>query len=163
MRRPVLVVLTVLAAACSPPEPLAGIDLPPASLPDQYETALWAISFSHDFEPGFWEEGTHTYNLNLTCPAALDAPLETRDLSFIANPRTQVLDGRAYLRLVGLADSPTGPRNLVSISTEQPTTAILTIIGVPEDAAHDATDCTGEVQFDRFGKASLLPGQPFRV
>lgn len=152
----------LLATACSSPEPLAGVDLPPASMPEDFEVTPWAIAFSHDFEPGFWDEGTHTYSLSLVCPAALTEPLAVPGLSFVADPRAQVLAGPAYLRLVGLSTSKIGPRNLGTISTAQPTTAIVTLIGIAEDAAREATDCEGTVSFDRSGSASLLPGQPFR-
>lgn len=131
-------------------------------MPENFEVAPWAIAFSHDFEPGFWDEGSHTYSLSLVCPAALTEPLVVPGLSFVANPRAKVLAGPAYLRLVGLSTSKIGPRDLGTISTAQPTTAIVTLIGIAEDAAREATVCEGTVSFDSSGSANLLPGQPFQ-
>ena len=131
-------------------------------MPEDFEVTPWAIAFAHDFEPGFWDEGSHTYTLSLVCSAALTEPLVAPGLRFVADPRAQILAGPAYLRLVGLSTSKTGPRNLETISTAQRTTAIVTLIGIAEDAAREATACEGTVSFDSSGSESLLPGQPFR-
>lgn len=55
---------------CSEPEPLAGIDLPPASLPEVFEPKLWTVTFRHVFDAGFWSPGHHVYSLHLDCPEA---------------------------------------------------------------------------------------------
>lgn len=163
--RPFLAVpaaLVVLVAACGGADPTAGVDLPPASLPDSYETSSWAIDFSHDFPEGHWSEGRHTYTLALDCPAAMATPVSTDLLGFMTNSRTQVFDGDVYIRLVGLSTTQAGPRNLTTISTQQPTTAVVTLLGLDEGAATAATRCSGEMVYDSAFAVPLLPGEPFR-
>ena len=162
MRRHVAVFL-LMVAACSQQPPLQGIDLPSALMPEKFETSIWAVDFRHDFEPGFWDEGRHFYTLSLQCDIAMDDPLQTDVLTFTTNSRTQVFDHHVYIRLVGLSDSQTGPRNLVTISTEQPTTAAITLVGIAEENARAASqECAGELSYDGVGTASLTAGDPFR-
>lgn len=152
-----------LVLACSPAPPLEGIDLPPASLPAEFEDSIWAVEFSSGFEPGFWEEGAHKYSLHLDCPVALDEAIDTNLIRFESNSAVNLFSTPVYLRLVGLADNQTGPGNMFSINPEQPTIAIITIIGLERDDAHAAADvCEGEIRYDDSGRAALAAGQPVR-
>jgi hypothetical protein len=152
-----------LVLACAPAPPLEGIDLPPASLPDEFEDSIWAVEFSSGFEPGFWEEGAHSYSLHLDCPVALDEAIDTDLIQFESNSTVNLFSTPIYLRLVGLADNQTGPGNMSSINPEQLTIAIVTIIGIEEEDADAAADgCEGEIRFDDGGSATLAAGRPVR-
>lgn len=163
--RPVLSVVTAwlfLLVACSGVEPLQGVDLPPASLPDEIDPEQWAVAFTHEFGPGFWVEGPHVYRLVLDCPDAVDEPLQTDISLFAARPDVPTLDGPVYLRAAGLATTPLGPTGGQFISTEQDTVALLTVIGLSEERARSATDCEAEVEFDDGRAEAMGPSEPFR-
>lgn len=156
-----IAVLAVVTAGCSSDEPLQGIDLPPASLPD-IEPGAWAVLFTHDFPPGAWEQGAHAYELALACDPILDEPLRTSTVNFLVSP-AEVFDQEIYLRLVGLSHDLIGPQTLTSIDPLQSTTAALTIIGVSENAAGQAAQsCAGAIFFDDEEPLPLLPQLPFR-
>ncbi len=155
--------VTLVVAACSGEEPLQGIDLPPAEVPDEIEPEAWAVTFTHEFEPGSWSEGTHVYSLALACDAILDEPTRTDPLSFDVTSPEQVFEQPIYLRVVGLSHSVMGPQTLTTIDPQQPTTAALTIIGVPEADAIEATEtCAGAIFFDEEEPLPLIPQAPFR-
>ena len=158
-----LAVVALAAAGCSSQEPLEGIDLPPASVPEAIEPSSWAVTFSHDFAPGTWSEGTHAYELALACEAILDEPTRTQPLFFDVLSRTEVFDQPIYLRVVGLSHFLMAPQTLITIDPEQPTKAALTIIGVSEvDAIQATQSCAGAVFYDGLDPVPLVPQQPFR-
>ena len=157
-----LVLLVVAACAPDPPPPLAGVDLPPAAVPDVIEPSSWSVSFAHEFEPGFWGEGEHFYQLTVDCPLIMDEPLYTPPIIFEVERLSLPFD-HIYLRLGGLSDTLVGPVNVDVFGTSQITTAIVTILGVPESNALAAVDeCAGTVTWDMVGEADLLPREPFR-
>ena len=150
-----------MLSACSEPEPLAGIDLPPASIPDQVELGGWAVSFSREFEPGFWEEGEHIYVLALVCDALGD-PLSTQPVFLESNGAQQIFDQTIYVRLVGLSHGTLGPKTLNSINPQQHTTAVLTSIGASANAAREAFEtCRGAILIDGGDPLPLTPEPPF--
>lgn len=163
VRRIAVIVVTLgLVVACSPePIELRGIDLPPASLPDDFDGDVWAISFSRQFEPGSWEEGRHRYSLQLDCAVLFDEPLQAPDQSFSVTPLTRSFEN-VYLRLNGLGPSLLGPTGLFSLRPDQPTTATITVIGVSREKADSATSCAGEVTVDGQDVEALVAGEPFR-
>lgn len=161
--RSLAVALVLLLAACTEPlPPLAGIDLPPASMPDEIEPATWSLAFSHEFGGGFWEEGEHVYQLSLDCPQIMDEALNTPPILFDVFRLVLPVD-QVYLRLGGLADSLIGPINTSGFAPIQPTTAVVTIIGASaEDVSTAVEECVGEVSWDLTATAPLLPGEPFK-
>jgi hypothetical protein len=48
-----VIVVALGVTACSSEEPLAGIDLPPAAVPDNIASRAWAVLFIHDSEQPF--------------------------------------------------------------------------------------------------------------
>ena len=161
MRR-LLLAGVLLLVACDQPPPLQGIDLPPASLPDDLNAEQWAIAFSHEFEPGFWTAGPHVYKLLLDCPDANDTLVDSELSFFAAGPDFPTVDSPIYLRLSGLSTTRLGQPDLSFMSTEQETTALLTVIGLSNDQVTAASECVGEVQFDDGQSARLRPSSPFR-
>lgn len=161
--RKLAVALALLLAACAEPiSPLAGIDLPPASMPDEIEPSAWSISFSHEFGELFWIEGEHAYQLSLDCPQIMDEALNTPPILFNV-VRLALPSEHVYLRLGGLSETRIGPINVGAFAPVQPTSAIVSIIGIPEDDLAMAFDsCAGEVTWDLEGSAPLLPGEPFK-
>lgn len=152
----------LLALGCSEPEPLAGIDLPPASLPDEYEPELWTVTFSHGFEAGFWPPGHHVYRLHLDCPDAGAELVDTEPIGFTVNEVTPAVGDDIYLRLVGLSTSLTGPRNVINVGTEQTTVAAVTLLGLDSAGASAAQNCSGSIEFDAGQRAELAPSSPVR-
>ena len=156
-------VVALAAAGCSSPEPLDGIDLPPAAVPETIEPSSWAVTFSHDFAPGTWSEGTHAYELALACEAILDEPTRTQPLAFDVLSPTELFDQPIYLRVVGLSHFLMGPQTVFTIDPKQPTKAALTIIGVSEADAIEATQsCAGAVFYDGLDPLPLVPQPPFQ-
>lgn len=162
MRRTLLVSILAAVVACSPSPPLEGIDLPPASLPDELEDSVWAIAFSHDFQPGFWEEGEHTYSMHLTCEAAIEEPLDSEVHRFESATRVPPFESPVYLRLAGISGSQFGPTGLETINPDQPTTAVVTVVGISEEDVAAAAECAGEIRYDHGQSAVLAPEEPVR-
>lgn len=157
-----VVFLALVVTSCSSEEPLRGIDLPPASVPDSIVSGAWAVRFTHDFPAGAWQEGSHVYALALACDAILDEPMRTDPIDFVVAPG-EVLDQEVYLRVVGLSHDTTGPPTVGGIDPQQSTTAALTIVGVSEDAATKAAEsCAGAIFFDSADPLPLMPEPPFQ-
>ncbi len=152
----------LLVVACSQPEPLEGIDLPPASIPDDIDSAQWALPFSHDFGPGFWEEGPHAYQLFLDCPALEEGQTESEVVFFAASEDLPTFDDPVRLRLAGLSSTTMGPPDLRLVSTDQDTMALITAVGLSEEQVDAARECEGEVFWDEGQSAPLLAQEPFR-
>jgi hypothetical protein len=163
VRLAVLVVAICLLGACAEPlPPLEGIDLPPASLPDEFESGFWSVSFSHDYDPAGWAEGSHRYSLSLDCDIVLDEPLATGDVLFAVTAQARAHE-RVFLRLTGMSSSLVGPTSILAIEGKQPVTAVITILGVAEHDATEASDrCAGEVVIDGNSTDVLVGGEPFR-
>lgn len=152
----------ILAACAEPLPPLEGVNLPPASMPDEIGLSAWSIAFSHEFGELFWTEGEHAYQLSLDCPQIMDEPLNTPPILFNV-VRLALPSEHVYLRLGGLSESSIGPTNVGAFAPIQPTSAIVTIIGIPQDDLAAAIGlCAGEVTWDLEGSAPLLPGEPFK-
>lgn len=160
--RSLLVAGLLVLVACAPPEPLRGIDLPPASLPDEIDSAQWAVAFSHDFGPAFWGEGPHVYQLVLDCPEIEEATVESEFIAFVAGSDIPIQGSPVHLRLSGLSTTAMGPPDLQFVSTEQETTALLTAVGLSANEMEAAERCVGEIRWDDGQSATLAPGEPFR-
>ena len=161
MRRLASVLLLVVVACAEPLPPLQGIDLPPASLPDQIEPAGWSVAFSHEFGAEFWDEGQHVYQLALDCPLVQGQPLQTPPIFCEVSPLNLQID-HVYLRLSGPADSRLGPPNVTDFNPEQATTALITVVGITESQALEAMEsCVGQVTWDIGGVAPLVPLEVF--
>lgn len=158
----VLAGIVLLAVACSQPEPLQGIDLPPASIPDEIDQAQWAVPFSHGFGEGFWDQGPHAYQLFLDCPAIEEGETQSEVILFAAGEDVPTFDHPIRLRLAGLSTTTMGPPDLQFVSTQQDTTALITVVGLSDEQAEAAGDCEGEVFWDEGQSAPLLPQEPFR-
>lgn len=158
-----LAAAVVLAlTACSSPEPLAGIDLPPAVTPANIEGGGWAITFSREFDPGYWQAGQHIYTMALVCDAILDEPMRTSPVFLESSPDQEIIGQPVYLRLVGLSHLLLGPKTLNAINPQQATKAALTVIGVDADAARRAFDtCTGAFYADGGDPIAMTPEEPF--
>lgn len=150
----------LLIVGCS--QPLEGVDLPPASLPDDIGATQWAIAFAHDFGPGFWEEGPHAYQLTLDCPEAGEVEAESRVIPFAAGPDFPTFDDPVRLRIAGLSTTDMGGSDVTLVSTDQHTIALITAVGLSEDQVNAAARCTGQVFWDDGKSASMEPRTPFR-
>jgi hypothetical protein len=160
--RTLILAALLVVAGCTAAEPLEGIDLPPASVPDEIDPDQWAVAYSHRFDSGFWTEGPHVYRLSLDCPDAIEEKVLTGINFFGAGPDVPTNEGTVYLRPAGLSTTPLGATNVQSVSTEQETTALLTVIGLTRERAEAAAACSGEVEFDDGQSEPLEPGEPFR-
>lgn len=158
----VLAVSLLLPGACTAAEPLEGIDLPPASIPEDIEPENWAVAFSHDFGPGFWEEGPHAYQLFLDCADVEEARVDTEVILFAAGPDIPGFDEPVLFRIAGLSTTPLGPSDVRLINTDQHTIALITVVGLGEDELDAVSRCEGQVFWDEGRSATLQPGTPFR-
>lgn len=158
-----LVAIGLLAfTACAQPEPLRGIDLPPASMPEEIDSARWAVPYSHEFGPDFWAQGPHVYQLLFDCPEIGEEETKSELIFFSAGSDFPTFDNQIHLRLQGLATTRMGSPDLQFVSTEQETTALLTVVGLSKTQAEDAAGCVGEVQWDDGQSAPMEPGDPFQ-
>jgi len=152
----------LLLAGCAQPTPLEGIDLPPASIPADIDPAQWAVGFSHDFGPGFWDEGPHAYQLFLDCPNVEQARVNSEVVLFAAGPDFPTYDDPVHLRIAGLSTTPLGPSDVTFVNPEQTTIALVTVVGLSQTQVDEVSGCAGEVFWDEGSSAPLRPGEPFR-
>jgi hypothetical protein len=158
-----VVVGAFMVAACSGAEPLEGIDLPPASVPESIEPDSWAVTFTREFLPGFWLEGTHGYELALACDVILDQPMRTGPHVFDVAESVPTFPEPIYLRIVGPSHLLMGPQTLNTLNPAQATTAALTILGVSEEDAKTAVEsCIGAIFYDGGEPEPMFPSSPFR-
>ncbi len=150
----------VLAVGCAPTS-LEGVDLPPASLPAEFEPSPVSVSFQHRFAPGTWDAGPHSYRLQLVCPETVGDPLDTGDLRFVINGRTRPLPGPVYLRLSGPSSTLTGSRDVVNISRDNETVAAVTLVGLVDSQLGEVAQCIGTVTVDSVGY-ELMAQEPVR-
>ena len=163
MRRPAAVVLAVFLFSCSGPEPLQGIDLPPASMPDEFETSGYAVQFVREFDAGAWSLGEHSYTMALDCPETGFAPFRSGEVGFTVNEAAQLFREPVYLRLTGQSRLQTGGASAMTIHPEQTTAAVISLIGITEEGATASADCVAELVMDTGDTYELLPGEPFRA
>lgn len=152
----------LLAGCVAQPAPLEGIDLPPASIPDDLDPAQWAVGFSHDFGPGFWDEGPHAYQLFLDCPEVEQARVDSEVVLFAAGPDFPTYDEPVHLRIAGLSTTAMGPSDVSFVNPEQTTIALVTVAGLSQAEVDAVSRCAGEVFWDEGSSAPLQPGEPFR-
>lgn len=152
----------LLAGCVAQPAPLEGIDLPPASIPDDLDPAQWAVAFSHDFGPGFWDEGPHAYQLFLDCPDVEEARVESEVVLFAAGSDFPTYDEPVHLRIAGLSTTTLGPSDVTFVNPEQTTIALVTVVGLSQAQIDAVSRCAGEVFWDEGSSAPLLPGEPFQ-
>jgi len=159
-------------AACSaqatlpPPTPtqIVPTSLPTAVGPET-QPGSWAVSFSYEFPAGFWLEGDHRYGFYMNCPVLqqFNVPSEYRD--FTVTQDTIAFESPVYLRLGGLSTGALAPINLEAIHPEQPTVAVVTVIGVTEDQARQAGqpgECEMVIGWDAVNAQTLVAAGPFR-
>lgn len=61
--------------------------------------------------------------------------MDTDPIGLTVNEVTAPIESEIYLRLVGLSTSLTGPRNVINLGFEQPTTAAVTLLGLESASA----------------------------
>jgi hypothetical protein len=69
-----------------------------------------------------------------------------------------------YVRLYGLSLHKTGPTGIKHINTEQPTIAVVTVLGLARETATVASEeCVAELRLEDGRVIDILPRPPFRV
>lgn len=157
MRR--LVIAVVLAVAgCG--GGVAG--LPTAPHPGQFEGGPWGVEFSTDLAPGFWAEGAHRYQIWLECDPL--GPREWSQHNFVSDRSTPLVGSDVYVRLRGLSEHKTGPTGIKQINVEQPTVALVIVLGLERAQAEKAAaECVAELRLED-GTVVFMPAtEPFRV
>lgn len=152
----------LLLAGCASQPRLEGVDLPPASVPDDLDPAQWAVAFSHHFGAGFWEEGPHAYQLFLDCPEVEQARVNSEVVLFASNPDWPTYDEPVRLRIAGLSTTALGPPDIRFVNPEQTTVALVTVVGLSQTQVDAVSGCAGEVFWDEGSSAPLQPEEPFR-
>lgn len=156
--RRLVVILALVAVACG--SEIAGLDEAPR--PESFEGGPWAVEFALDLEPRFWAEGHHRYQIWLECEPL--GPRQWSQHNFDADRRSAIVDDDLYVRLRGLSVHKTGPTGIKHIHTDQPTIALVTVLGLEHETATEAADeCVGELRLEDGRVFELPPGLPFRV
>lgn len=155
---PLAPVLALVTVACG-----SGVaSLEEAPRPDSFEGGPWAVEFTLELDPGFWEVGHHRYQIWLECEAL--GPRQWSQHNFEADDNSDIIEDELYVRLRGLSVHKTGPTGIKHIHTDQPTIAIVTIIGLAHDTATEASDeCVAELRMEDGRVIDMPPGSPFRV
>ncbi len=158
LRRGLLALLALVVTACG-----GGLgELEAAPLPESFEGGPWALEFRLDLEPGFWEVGPHRYQIWLECEEL--GPRQWSQYNFETDTETELIDHEVYVRLRGLSLHKTGPSDIKLVNTEQPTIAIVTVLGLEEDQAGKAAgECAAELRLEDGTVLEMPPGSPFRV
>lgn len=156
--RRLLVALALLAAGCG--SSVAGLEEAPR--PESFEGGPWAVDFTLDLEPGFWEVGHHRYQIWLECEPL--GPRQWSQHTFEADQESEIIEDDLYVRLYGLSMHKTGPTGIKQIHTDQPTIAVVTVLGLARDTAAEASeDCVGELRLEDGRVFEMPAGSPFRV
>jgi hypothetical protein len=166
------------AAACSTDagseqevEPLPTAEIVstlPTAVPPEGEPGQigeWALPFVYQMPEGTWEIGFHRYALHVNCPILEQDSLAGVWQDFVVTDDVTPLSTPVYLRLGGLSMSTLGPENVLTISPDQLTIALVTIIGVTEEqaaVAAESKDCEVVIGWDGANAEELLPAEPYR-
>lgn len=156
--RRLIVVLALLTAACG--SGVAGLEEAPR--PETFEGGPWAVDFTLDLEPGFWEVGRHRYQIWLECEPL--GPRQWSQHNFEADQDSEIIEDDLYVRLYGLSVHKTGPTGIKQINSDQPTIALVTVLGLTHEMAAEASeDCVGELRLEGGRVFEMPAGSPFRV
>ena len=151
-------VLALVTVACG--SEVAGLEEAPR--PKAFERGPWAVEFALDLEPGFWEEGHHRYQIWLECEPL--GPRQWSQHNFDADRQTEIIDDDLYVRLYGLSVHKTGPTGIKHINTDQPTIALVIVLGLAHDTATEASEeCVAELRIEDGRVFEMPPVSPFRV
>lgn len=158
MKRWLVLALAVIGVSCS-----SGLsNLEPAPLPESFEGGPWGVQFRVDLAPGFWEAGHHRYQLWLECEPL--GPRQWSQHNFEADSETEIIDDDVYVRFRGLSLTQTGPTGIKHLNVDQPTIALVTVLGLEEDVARSAAgECVAELRLEDGTVFELPPLDPFRV
>lgn len=117
-----------------------------------------AVSFTHTFPPGFWQEGEHAYRLVITCPTQHVGPPVA---SFTVSSDAPSL-GTVYLRIDGPGSRLLSPSDVSRVHPDDTTVAVVTLAGMTESAAEEArSGCSGSIVYDGLDPETLEPGRVF--
>jgi len=156
--RRLVVIIALLTAACG--SEVAGLDEAPR--PESFEVGPWAVEFSLDLEPGFWDVGPQRYQIWLECEPL--GPRQWSQHNFEADEDSGIIEHDVYVRLYGLSVHKTGPTGIKHINTEQPTIALVTVLGLAQDTAIEAAEeCVAELRLEDGRVFEIPPRAPFRV
>lgn len=151
-------IVALLAVGCA--AGVAGVEEAPR--PESFEGGPWAIDFTLDLEPGFWEVGHHRYQIWLECEVL--GPRQWSQHNFEADNESEIIEGDLYVRLYGLSVHKTGPTGIKQINTDQPTIALVTVLGLEHATATEASEeCVAELRREDGRVFEMPPGAPFRV
>jgi hypothetical protein len=122
---------------------------------------MLAVQFTRTFDAGHWDPGNHGYRLAVTCPE-LGTEIEPPVVRFNVDPVERLVDERVWLRFDGLSTTSLSPADLTAINPDQPTTAVMTLVGLTQaQAATAVADCAASVVYDGSEPRSLVAGEPF--
>jgi hypothetical protein len=156
--RRLLFILALVVVGCG--TNVAALEEAPR--PDTFEGGPWAVEFELDLEPGFWEVGHHRYQIWLECEAL--GPRQWSQHNFEADQSSEIIEDDLYVRLYGLSLHKTGPTGIKHINTEQPTIAVVTVLGLARETATVASEeCVAELRLEDGRVIDILPRPPFRV
>lgn len=143
----------------SGPPPTATIPVP-AALSSPTAAPLWYVTFTTPVAGGPWAEGTHDYDLQLSCQDGTHGFWEGL---FVASNQIERRNERVYLRTSGLMSAETGGDPLQAIALSQPLGAAVTLAYPTLEGAEAArVGCQATVQVDRLAPQRLDPRIPIQ-
>lgn len=157
----------ILLSACGGGEPTQTFLLPTAVAPinsgEEAQSGDWAVSFSREFPPGFWEEGEHRYGFMYDCPILFGQQQGTDWIFFEVTEESSPLNQPVYLRPNWLSTDVIGGVGVGAIHPDQPTIAMISIVGLSEAAANASmSGCDIIFGYDNGVPVQLTSGSPFR-
>jgi hypothetical protein len=167
-----LLLIIVLAACAAQPEPTPTpqpTPLPtavPPQNPPASEDASWMVSFTHEFGPGFWEQGFHKYGFLIDCSITDLEQFSSEWIPFQVYQKAPKAENvMIYLRIGGLTTDYLGGNAEPDLTfhPDMPTTAVVHYAGLTEEVAKEITaQCEGLVSWDGNNFAPLIPSEPFQ-
>lgn len=124
-----------------------------------------ALPFTYEFEEGSIPLGFHRYGYLISCPALTSGATGSDWINFTVSETEELLEIPVYLRLAGISTDPLGGKQVFNLHPEQEIIAIVTFIGVSEEAARIASespDCEVIIHLDDRSTLNLVPGEPYK-
>lgn len=154
----VLGVLFAVSNRPSGPPPTPTIPIPEDVLATATSAPSWHVTFTAPVAGGPWPEGTHDYDLQITCQ---DGTRGSWQGSFIATSQFERQNERVYLRTSGVLSAETGGEPVAAIAPSQPLGAAVTLVYSTLELADSArASCEAVIQVDDLPAQRLSPRIP---
>lgn len=112
--------------------------------------------FISGFAPNAWPVGTHSYSIDLSCPADVEAPINGNPVGFTVVDWADFFVSPFFLRYDAVYDSSVRGKRLVRVSRLQPSYATLIVARITEVEAQSVLNqCTTSITINNGPALSL--------